>query len=140
GNVALIHRNLATLRYEDRVRVLLADAYRWARGFSPVDDEPLVVLIDPPYREYESHPRRVRELLSDLVRKLPPGSVIALESGRTLAADILPDLDAGAVGRYGGPQVAIRTVAGEAAVLPGAPPDARPAETGQAHHDDDPDA
>src|SRR3954447_824564 len=44
-NVALIHRNLATLRYEDRGRVMTADAYRWARSFTPIDDEPLVVLL-----------------------------------------------------------------------------------------------
>ena len=30
-NVALIHRNMATLRYEDRASVLAVDAYRWAR-------------------------------------------------------------------------------------------------------------
>src|SRR5271170_3131753 len=28
-NVALIYRNLATLRFEDRARVFTADAYRW---------------------------------------------------------------------------------------------------------------
>ena len=29
-NVALIHRNLATLRYEDRDGSITTDAYRWA--------------------------------------------------------------------------------------------------------------
>src|SRR3954454_14601425 len=52
-NVGLIYRNLATLRYEDRVRVVATDAYRWVRSFAPADDQPLVVLLDPPYREYE---------------------------------------------------------------------------------------
>src|SRR3954452_7579299 len=28
--VSLIHRNIATLRYQDRAHVRLADAYRWA--------------------------------------------------------------------------------------------------------------
>ncbi|MGE3818914.1 MAG: 16S rRNA (guanine(966)-N(2))-methyltransferase RsmD, partial [Isosphaeraceae bacterium] len=62
-NVALIHRNLATLRYEDRVRVMAADAYRWARSFRPIDDTPLVVTIDPPYRDYDQRPKRIRQLL-----------------------------------------------------------------------------
>jgi 16S rRNA (guanine966-N2)-methyltransferase len=111
-NVALIHRNLATLRYEDRVRVLAADAYRWARGFAPVDGAPMVVLIDPPYREYESRPGRVRQLLSDLSRNLPAGSEIVLESGRTLGEEILPEFEAWDVRRYGSTQVAIRAVPG----------------------------
>ena len=111
-NVALIYRNLATLRYEDRARVLATDAYRWARGFNPIDDAPMVVLIDPPYREYEHRPRRVRELLSALLTRLPPDSVIVLESGRTLDADLLPGFDDWDVRRYGSTQVAVGTVAG----------------------------
>jgi 16S rRNA (guanine966-N2)-methyltransferase len=110
-NVALIYRNLATLRYEDRVRVLAADAYRWARSFTPADDEPLVVLLDPPYREYEIRWKKVNQLLSDLVRKLPAGSVIAVESGRGLGERVLPDFDAWDIRRYGGTHVAIRVVA-----------------------------
>ena len=34
-SVGLIHRNIATLRYQDRTQVKLADAYRWVRGFQP---------------------------------------------------------------------------------------------------------
>src|SRR5947209_19155566 len=48
-NAALIRRNIATLRYEDRAQVVVADAYRWAKSFMPVDAEPIVVFIDPPY-------------------------------------------------------------------------------------------
>src|SRR5579875_572546 len=54
-NVALIHRNIATLRYQDRAVVRHADAYRWARGYEPAEDGPVVVFLDPPYREYEIH-------------------------------------------------------------------------------------
>jgi 16S rRNA (guanine966-N2)-methyltransferase len=114
-NVGLIYRNLATLRYEDRVRVLATDAYRWARSFTPVDEAPMVVMIDPPYRDYESKPGRVRQMLNDLITKLPAGSLIVLEAGRTVNEDLLPGLDAWDVRRYGGTQLAIRTVsAGDA--------------------------
>src|SRR5438874_830790 len=61
-NVALIYRNVSTLRFEDRARVHCADAYRWIRTFVPLDDEPLVVFLDPPYREYEERPRKVSQL------------------------------------------------------------------------------
>lgn len=111
-NVGLIHRNVATLRYEDRARVQLADAYRWAHAFVPADDEPMVVLLDPPYREYEIHAKKVRGLLVDLTTRLPAGSVIAVESGRGLDDRVLPDFEAWDVRRYGGTQVAILTVAG----------------------------
>jgi 16S rRNA (guanine966-N2)-methyltransferase len=110
GNVALIHRNLATLRFEDRGRVYTADAYRWARAFAPIDDTPLVVFLDPPYREYEERPRKVNQLLEDLVRRLPAESVIAAESSRMLDESILPELATWDVRRYGGTQIAIRTL------------------------------
>ena len=32
-NVGLIHRNIATLRYQDRAQVRHADAYRWAKSY-----------------------------------------------------------------------------------------------------------
>jgi 16S rRNA (guanine966-N2)-methyltransferase len=110
-NVALIRRNLATLRYEDRARVLGTDAFRWARSFESSDGEPLVIFLDPPYLEYENHPRRIHELLEQLARKLPAGSVLAVEASRALGDGILPDFAAWDIRRYGGTQIAIRTLA-----------------------------
>lgn len=114
ANVALIRRNAATLRYEDRVVVVQGDAYRWARGFDPIEPGPVVVFIDPPYRDYEDRRPRVRDLLTNLVERLPAGSSIALESSRALDAEILPDPDAWDVRRYGGTQIAILTLDPEA--------------------------
>jgi 16S rRNA (guanine966-N2)-methyltransferase len=109
-NVSLIYRNVATLRFEDRARIQATDAYRWARSFTPADDEPMVVLLDPPYREYEIRWKKVNQLLVLLLQKLPAGSVIALESGRALSERVLPGFDAWDVRRYGGTQVAVRVV------------------------------
>ena len=107
-NVALIHRNIATLRFEDRSSVLAADAYRWARGFEPIDDEPMAVFLDPPYRHYEAHAPKVNQMLEHLARKLPAGSLIALEASCGLDDRILPELDCWDLRRYGRTQVAIR--------------------------------
>ncbi len=109
-NVGLIYRNATVLRYEDRVRVLATSAYRWARAFTPVDDEPMVVLLDPPYREYEVNWKKVNQLLTLLVEKLPAGSVVVVESGKLLGPRVLPEFEAWDVRRYGGTQVGVRVV------------------------------
>ena len=81
-NVALIHRNIATLRYEDRAdgparrRLSLGPVVRAGRR------RPVVVFLDPPYREYEIHAKYLNQMLAGLVEKLPAGSAIALEAGR----------------------------------------------------------
>jgi 16S rRNA (guanine966-N2)-methyltransferase len=126
-NAALIRRNIATLRYEDRAQVVIADAYRWAKSYVSTDAEPVVVFIDPPYADYEDHPERVGKLLEGLVRTLPDGSIISSESSRKLDSEILPDLEAWDVRRYGGTQVAIRTI-GEVAEGPDDPDDEGPSD------------
>jgi len=133
-NVALIHRNIATLRYQDRAAVRLTDAYRWARSYAPADDAPVVVLLDPPYREYEIHAKHLNRMLAGLVERLPAGSVVVLESGRTLDADILPDFDAWDIRRYGGTQLALRVLEGP--IGPPGEPDGRAMETAGADRED----
>jgi 16S rRNA (guanine966-N2)-methyltransferase len=112
--VALIHRNIATLRYEDRTQVRLADAYRWARTFQAVDTTPMAVFLDPPYRDYEARRSQMKQLLISLVEKLPEGSLIAAEAGRGLEGDMLPDRELWDVRRYGETRIAIRLLAGQA--------------------------
>lgn len=140
-NVGLIHRNIGTLRYQDRTTVRHADAYRWARSYEPAGDEPIVVFLDPPYREYEIHAKYLNRMLSGLVEKVPAGSAIVLESGKMLDDRILPDLPAWDIRRYGGTQVALLIVpearGGESAVDSGAVevPD-HPAAAGEGAGDD----
>ncbi len=129
-NVALIYKNMSHLRYEDRARIQATDAYRWVKSFVPVDAEPMVVMLDPPYREYEIHHKKLNQLLATLVKTLPAGSTVVVESGRTLDERILPDLDAWDVRRYGGTQVAIRDVNGSVADV----------EPDRSHDDDDADS
>jgi 16S rRNA (guanine966-N2)-methyltransferase len=109
-NAALIRRNLATLRFEDRGMVQTADAFRWVRTFVPINDTPLVVFLDPPYHLYLDRPGRIGELIADLLTRLPAESVVVVESGQPFVGEILPDLDSWDLRRYGGTHVAIRTV------------------------------
>jgi 16S rRNA (guanine966-N2)-methyltransferase len=109
-NVGLIRRNLTTLRLADRGSVLAADAYRWVKSYEPFDQEPVVVFVDPPYRDYEERPARIRDLLGALRGRLPVASTIIVESGRPLTAEILGDVANWDLRRYGGTHVAIETI------------------------------
>ena len=93
-----------------RPRSVATDAYRWARSFAPVDDEPIVVFLDPPYREYEDQPEQ-GEPAARAARPEAAGRARSSRSSRAgrSTTEILPDLDAWDVRRYGGTQVAIRT-------------------------------
>jgi 16S rRNA (guanine966-N2)-methyltransferase len=110
--VGLIIRNIATLRYEDRTSVKLADAYRWARTFQPPDKQPVVLLIDPPYQEYERRGKILNQMIAKLVEKLPAGSVVVLEAGRVLDRRILEDFESWDVRRYSSTQIAVKVIAG----------------------------
>lgn len=111
--VALIHRNIATLRYEDRTQVRLADAYRWARSFQAADATPMAVFLDPPYRDYESRRTQMKQMLISLVEKLPEGSLIAAEAGRGLDGDMLPEVELWDVRHYGETRIAIRLLSSQ---------------------------
>ena len=49
--VAAIRRNLETLGYRERGRVVRAEAVHWVRGHGPEVGRAKVVLLDPPYRD-----------------------------------------------------------------------------------------
>lgn len=109
-HAALIRKNLSALRYEDRGTVVPTDAFRWAQGYQPLDDRPVIVFVDPPYEEYERHPKRVRAMLDALVSRLPVGSIVVVESGRPLSEAILEPLERWEVRRYGSTCLSIRTL------------------------------
>ncbi len=108
-SVALIHANVAKLRYQDRSRIRMADAYRWARSHEPDPDQPMAVFLDPPYREYQIHRKKIRAMLDALVERLPVESLIALEAGRVLDDRLLPDFEAWDIRRYGDTRIALWT-------------------------------
>ncbi len=110
-NVALIRRNLATLRFEDRGHVVVNDAFRWAKSMTPTAGEPVIIFMDPPYREFERSPERIHETLTGLVGSLPAGSILVVESSKGIVADeILPEPDLWDLRKYGGTQVAFRVL------------------------------
>jgi 16S rRNA (guanine966-N2)-methyltransferase len=107
-NIAIILRNIATLRYEDRTQVRLADSYRWARSFQPAENRPFVAFLDPPYRETELHAGHLNQLITHLVEIMPAGSAIAIEGGRVLDARVLPEFETWDIRHYGETRLAIK--------------------------------
>ena len=62
-----------------------------SQNFTPESDEPALVLIDPPYRDYEDKPERMKELIAALVDRMPNGTTIVVESDRNHEASALPE-------------------------------------------------
>ncbi|RUL88863.1 16S rRNA (guanine(966)-N(2))-methyltransferase RsmD [Tautonia sociabilis] len=110
-NAALIRKNLATLRFEGMGEVVVANAYAWVNQLEPdADDGPVIVFIDPPYRDYEQQPGKIRTLFKTLVERLPVGSMIVAEAGGRPDPELLPDPDRWDLRRYGGTHLAIRAL------------------------------
>jgi 16S rRNA (guanine966-N2)-methyltransferase len=107
-NLGVIRRNLAALRYEDRGQIVGSDVYRWARGFDLATDVPVIVFVDPPYREYDNHPGRIADLIAFLTTKLPTGSTVVVQASKHSDERILPDLERWDRRRYGNTVIAIR--------------------------------
>jgi 16S rRNA (guanine966-N2)-methyltransferase len=106
-NFRLIRDNIATLRFEGRGAVVAADAYRWAQTFEAEGDAPVLVLIDPPYRDFRERPERVRAMIAALVERLPVGSTIVLEAERDGDAAVLPDIERWDIRKYSRTHIAI---------------------------------
>lgn len=106
-HAALIRKNLATLRFEDRGSVLTTDAYRFMKTYVPPDDLPVVVLIDPPWAEFERRDDRLSSALAALVERLKDDSTVVLEAGEELDESTLPDAESWERRRYGGTHLAI---------------------------------
>ncbi|HEU5117503.1 MAG TPA: 16S rRNA (guanine(966)-N(2))-methyltransferase RsmD [Isosphaeraceae bacterium] len=111
SNVPVIRKNVANLRFEDRSAVLSTDAFRWIRSFQPLDDQPKLMILDPPYAEYENHPDRISSALATLVERLPTGSMVVVEAPERLPDDLLPEPDRWDLRRYGSTLVAFRSLA-----------------------------
>ena len=115
-HAALIRRNLAALRFEHRAHVAVGDAYRWARGFTPTDANPMLVFADPPYRDFQTRAKPLRALFEGLIEKLPRGSILTVESSWSREEDrVLPDLDLWDIRKHGSTRIAVRVLEDAAA-------------------------
>ena len=113
GNIEVIHRNIAHLRYEDRTTAMPGDAYRWMKSGEVSASEPMVVLVDPPYRDYENQTKRLSTALAYLTGRLPGGSIVVLEGPEHGGEECLSPAVSWDVRYYGGTMIAVGVIAGE---------------------------
>jgi 16S rRNA (guanine966-N2)-methyltransferase len=76
-----IERHLREFGYVKEGRVLRTDAYRWAAGWQP-PAEPVNIFVSPPFKDFENRPEEMLSLIETLQKKMPPGSVLAVQSER----------------------------------------------------------
>jgi 16S rRNA (guanine966-N2)-methyltransferase len=67
-----------------------ADVYRWIESWRAAA-EPVNVFLGPPFLDFERRPEVLLQALAALQQKVAPGSVLVLQSEKTLSADHLPD-------------------------------------------------
>jgi 16S rRNA (guanine(966)-N(2))-methyltransferase RsmD len=92
----------------DQARVLQSDAYRWAdKGALPA--EPVNVFLGPPYEQFVHHFDALRWLIQAMQQRMPPGSVLIVQSERAVPAAGLPRAEEWDVREYGRTQLAFWT-------------------------------
>jgi len=81
-------------------RLLRTDAYRFAAGWQ-APAEPVNVFVSPPFKDLEARPEEMLSLLSQLQKKMLPGSVLALQAERHSPLDGNPAFESWDERRYG---------------------------------------
>jgi 16S rRNA (guanine966-N2)-methyltransferase len=95
-----ISQHLDAFHIGERATVTRADVYRWADRWEP-PGEPVTVFLSPPYADLERRPDDLLHLTARLQEKLPPGSVLVLQSEQAPLLDKLPARGQWDTRRYG---------------------------------------
>jgi 16S rRNA (guanine(966)-N(2))-methyltransferase RsmD len=103
---AAIEQHLLEFEVTDRGTVVRADAYRWAEHWLG-SAEPVNLFLGPPYPDFERRMPDLMALLASLQAKAAGGSVLVLQSERTLDSGELPGSASWDLRCYGRNQLSI---------------------------------
>ena len=78
---AVIRRNIQLLDVENRVQLVVGDAFRWFRHSPPLPETPWLVFVCPPYAYYVSRWPELRELVQGVVERSPRWQPFGTGSG-----------------------------------------------------------
>lgn len=84
-----------------RGQVLRSDAYRWAERWVLPTDEPVNVYVSPPFPDLKSRPDEFAGMVAQLQERLPPESIIVVQSELPFTEDGLPRPDTWERRKYG---------------------------------------
>jgi 16S rRNA (guanine(966)-N(2))-methyltransferase RsmD len=73
----------------ERGRAVRTDVYRWIERWQP-PDEPVTVFLSPPFGDFEQRSEALNGVLSELRRKVAPGSVVVLQAEESDFLNSLP--------------------------------------------------
>lgn len=104
--VRLLREQVEQLGLAERSTVLRADAYRWAQHWTP-PAEPVTVFLGPPYADFLRRSADMQELIRTLQTKVPPDSVLVVQTDSVYRACELPDAEHWDVRRYGRTQLCL---------------------------------
>jgi 16S rRNA (guanine(966)-N(2))-methyltransferase RsmD len=85
-----IIRHLKAFGVEDRATVLKADVYRWASRWLP-PAEPVTIFLGPPYPDLADRCQELMDVVAVLLAKLPPDSVLAIQTEKSFDPGLLPE-------------------------------------------------
>jgi 16S rRNA (guanine966-N2)-methyltransferase len=85
----LVEQNAAHLGVQNRVNVLAASAFVWARR-GPFPQGPWIVFCSPPYDFYVERRDEMLDLVRRLTERAPPGSTFVVEGDERLEGQGLP--------------------------------------------------
>jgi 16S rRNA (guanine966-N2)-methyltransferase len=97
--VDAIEKHLQEFGVVQQGNVVRADVYRWVERFT-APAEPVTAFLSPPFADLQRRTDDLLEVLGQLQQKLPPGSVVVLQSETHLTPQPLPG-DGWEARRYG---------------------------------------
>ncbi len=104
----VIRRNMQLLDVENRVQLVVGDAFRWFQRMPPLPETPWLVFVCPPYAYYVSQWPELRELIQAVIERAPGGSRLVLEADTGFDTDRLPEPDSWRIRDYPPARIALR--------------------------------
>ncbi|MGL4549959.1 MAG: RsmD family RNA methyltransferase [Gemmataceae bacterium] len=88
--VDAIEKHLKTFKMHDKGRLVRADVYRWAERWAP-PEEPATVFLSPPFPDLVARPDEFLALVTEVMNRMPAGSVLVLQLEVCDLLERLPD-------------------------------------------------
>lgn len=90
GACHVLSKNIAALAVQGQAEVIPADAFVWWKHHPSLATQAYVAFCCPPYDLYHTEQEELVDLITGLVRELPPDSVVVVEAPEDFDFSTLP--------------------------------------------------